>query len=254
MTVVAALSNIPAFHFPPSPFSPHTHLGQPNLEIRRLADRLPTDHCPLKNAQTRHTPFHPRPARKRRHRHAEAPLADGRRRNRGTRAQLPLRHLHRPGCDDHRLPPRGTWRHWTTASIGATNAASKCGPLRTTASNARKSGISSRITDPGLTSAVWFPLHSKGCEADFICTPAPIHNPDGSESLWCYTRPIELYGQLRDALGHFPLMNYWGPMAGIKSSAWIADSAVIAARAVAARLLLYLPAATRLRRPAHRPR
>jgi predicted AlkP superfamily pyrophosphatase or phosphodiesterase len=83
---------------------------------------------------------------------------------------------------------------------------------------------------PGLTSAVWFPLHSKGCEADYVCTPAPIHNPDGSESLWCYTRPLELYGQLRDALGHFPLVNYWGPMAGIASSAWIADSAVIAAR------------------------
>jgi hypothetical protein len=83
---------------------------------------------------------------------------------------------------------------------------------------------------PGLTSAVWFPLHSKGCEADYVCTPAPVHNPDGSESLWCYTRPLELYGDLRDALGHFPLMNYWGPLAGIQSSAWIADSAVIAAR------------------------
>ena len=46
----------------------------------------------------------------------------------------------------------------------------------------------------GLSSAVWFPLHSKGCEADYVCTPAPIHNPDGSESLWCYTRPMELYG------------------------------------------------------------
>ncbi len=82
----------------------------------------------------------------------------------------------------------------------------------------------------GLSSAVWFPLHSQGCEADYVCTPAPIHNPDGSESLWCYTRPVELYGELRDALGHFPLMNYWGPLAGIQSSAWIADSAVIAAR------------------------
>jgi hypothetical protein len=82
----------------------------------------------------------------------------------------------------------------------------------------------------GLTSAVWFPMHSKGCEADFVCTPAPIHNPDGSESLWCYTRPAELYGQFRDTLGHFPLMNYWGPMTNIKASAWIADSAVVAAR------------------------
>jgi len=84
--------------------------------------------------------------------------------------------------------------------------------------------------DPKLASAVWFPLHSKQCRADYVCTPAPIHNPDGSESLWCYTRPPELYGTLRDELGHFPLKHFWGPMAGIPSSRWIADSAVSAAR------------------------
>jgi len=82
----------------------------------------------------------------------------------------------------------------------------------------------------GLSSAVWFPLHGKGCEADYVCTPAPIHNPDGSESLWCYTRPTDLYGELRDALGHFPLMHYWGPMADARSSEWIVDSALLAAR------------------------
>ena len=79
--------------------------------------------------------------------------------------------------------------------------------------------------DKSLTSAVWFPMLSKGCGADYICMPAPIHNPDGSESLWCYTKPTELYGTLRDTFGHFPLMNFWGPMANIKSTAWIADSA-----------------------------
>jgi hypothetical protein len=63
-----------------------------------------------------------------------------------------------------------------------------------------------------------------------ICTPAPIHNPDGSESLWCYTRPTEMYGTLRDALGHFPLQHFWGPLANIKSSEWIGRSAVFAAR------------------------
>ena len=31
-------------------------------------------------------------------------------------------------------------------------------------------------------------------------------------------------------LGHFPLMNFWGPLASIQSTAWIADSAVLAAR------------------------
>ncbi len=93
-----------------------------------------------------------------------------------------------------------------------------------------------------LTSAVWFPLHSKGCEADFVCTPAPIHNPDGSESLWCYTRPMELYGQLRDELGHFPLKHFWGPIANIQSSRWIADSAMFAARQSQPDLFyIYLP-------------
>ena len=83
---------------------------------------------------------------------------------------------------------------------------------------------------PELSSAVWFPMLSKGCGAKYVCTPAPIHNPDGSESLWCYTKPTELYGELRDALGHFPLQHFWGPLANIKSSAWIADSAIHAAK------------------------
>jgi hypothetical protein len=82
----------------------------------------------------------------------------------------------------------------------------------------------------GRKSAVWFPLHSKHCRADYVCTPAPIHNPDGSESLWCYTRPEELYGMLRDELGHFPLKNFLGPKAGIAASRWIVDSAVHAAK------------------------
>jgi hypothetical protein len=82
----------------------------------------------------------------------------------------------------------------------------------------------------GPASAAWFLMHLTGCEAEYACTPAPIHNPDGSETLWCYTRPLELYGSLRDELGHFPLQHFWGPLANIRSSAWIAASAVQAAR------------------------
>jgi len=83
---------------------------------------------------------------------------------------------------------------------------------------------------PGTTSAVWFPLHSKGCGADYICTPAPKHNPDGTESLWCFTRPENLYEELLPQLDHFPLQHFWGPLANIFSSQWIADSAIEAAR------------------------
>jgi hypothetical protein len=84
--------------------------------------------------------------------------------------------------------------------------------------------------EEGRTSAAWFALHSRECEADFACTPAPIHQADGSESPWCWTRPPELYDKLQGELGHFPLHHFWGPLANLKSTAWIVDSAVRTAR------------------------
>lgn len=82
---------------------------------------------------------------------------------------------------------------------------------------------------PDLKSAAWFPMLSKGCNADYVCMPAPIHQPDGSEDLWCYTKPQEFYGDLLEKFDHFPLKHFWGPLANIKSSQWIADSAIAAA-------------------------
>ena len=87
-----------------------------------------------------------------------------------------------------------------------------------------------RQQNPNLKSAAWFPMLSKGCNADFVCMPAPIHQPDGSEDLWCYTKPQEFYGELLKALDHFPLKHFWGPLANIQSSQWIADSAIAATK------------------------
>ncbi|MGL4512763.1 MAG: alkaline phosphatase family protein [Lacipirellulaceae bacterium] len=96
--------------------------------------------------------------------------------------------------------------------------------------------------DPELTSAVWFPLLAKGCAAEWVCTPAPIHNPDGSESLWCYTKPQSMYGELRDTLGHFPLQHFWGPLAGIAGTRWIVSSFLwMAERERPAFSYVYLP-------------
>ncbi len=95
---------------------------------------------------------------------------------------------------------------------------------------------------PELTSAVWFPMLSKGCGADYLCVPAPIHQADGSESLWCHTRPIDFYPELRDRLGHFPLQHFWGPLANGRSTAWIVDSALIAAERLRPHFFyIYLP-------------
>ena len=95
---------------------------------------------------------------------------------------------------------------------------------------------------PELTSAAWFPMLSKRCGADYVCMPAPVHNPDGSESMWCYTKPTELYGALLDSLGHFPLQHFWGPVANIQSTKWILDSAAITVQRFAPNFFyLYLP-------------
>ncbi len=83
---------------------------------------------------------------------------------------------------------------------------------------------------PNLKTAAWFPMLAKGCGADIVCMPAPIHQPDGSEDMWCYTKPQEFYGTLLDELEHFPLHHFWGPLAGIQSSKWIVDSAIRAAQ------------------------
>lgn len=84
---------------------------------------------------------------------------------------------------------------------------------------------------PGLRTAAWFLLQSKHATADIVCLPAPKHNPDGSETMWCHTNPEPLYAALRETLGEFPLHKFWGPVAGIESSRWIARSFVAAARA-----------------------
>ena len=109
--------------------------------------------------------------------------------------------------------------------------------------------------DPAITSAVWFPLHSKGCGADLVCTPAPIHNPDGTESLWCYTKPTEMYGTLRDALGHFPLAAFLGTAGQHQDRPpGFATRRRGRRAAVAPELLLHLPAAPRLCRAEVRAR
>jgi len=93
-----------------------------------------------------------------------------------------------------------------------------------------------------VSTAAWFPMLSKGCNADYVCMPAPIHQPDGSEDLWCYTKPQEYYGTLLEKFEHFPLKHFWGPLANIRSTQWIADSAVLTAETFHPQFFyIYLP-------------
>jgi hypothetical protein len=95
---------------------------------------------------------------------------------------------------------------------------------------------------PDLRTAAWFLLQSKHATADLVCLPAPKHNPDGSETMWCHTNPEPLYASLRETLGEFPLHKFWGPVAGIESSRWIARSFVEASRPAPPHVaVVYLP-------------
>lgn len=58
--------------------------------------------------------------------------------------------------------------------------------------------------------------------ADIVVTPKPEHGPDGKITSLLWTEPRDLQTRLFAELGPFPLMNYWGPLAGIASSRWIA--------------------------------
>jgi hypothetical protein len=78
----------------------------------------------------------------------------------------------------------------------------------------------------GFTSAAWHAQNIKGASADWIVTPAPIHEPDGATKLWCYSKPEGTYQQLLDSMGHFPLQHYWGPMSNVQSTRWILHAAL----------------------------
>ncbi len=64
----------------------------------------------------------------------------------------------------------------------------------------------------------WFNMYGT---ADYSVTPRPIYPADGSKIPDIYTEPDSLRDELNRKLGAFPLFNFWGPAADIRSSRWI---------------------------------
>ena len=95
--------------------------------------------------------------------------------------------------------------------------------------------------NPAATCAVLFWQHSLYANADIVVTPKPIHLEHGMVS-WCYSKPAGYYEDLCRWLGKFKLHNYWGPLAGIGSSRWIAAAAARTLRTKQPDLtMVYLP-------------
>jgi predicted AlkP superfamily pyrophosphatase or phosphodiesterase len=105
-----------------------------------------------------------------------------------------------------------------------------------------KAWETARKRDPSVTCANlfwWFNMYSS---AEVSVTPRPIYKADGRKVPDVYTEPAGLRDELQGRLGRFPLFEFWGPGAGIRSSFWIAEAAKIAwERHRPSLSLVYLP-------------
>src|SRR5262245_17034005 len=99
-----------------------------------------------------------------------------------------------------------------------------------------------RAREPGFTCAKLFWWYNMYSSADWSVTPRPVYLADGRKLTGLYTQPPELRDELEAELGDFPLFDFWGPRAGIKSSRWIARCArMVIQRYQPGLTLVYLP-------------
>lgn len=85
----------------------------------------------------------------------------------------------------------------------------------------------------------WYNMYST---VDYSVTPRPNYLADGRKIPDVYSYPADPRDSLQQELGRFPLFNFWGPKASIKSSQWIADAAIAIDKRYNPTLsLVYLP-------------
>ncbi|MDR6944715.1 alkaline phosphatase family protein [Mucilaginibacter pocheonensis] len=80
--------------------------------------------------------------------------------------------------------------------------------------------------DASFTSSMMFWWYNMYSTADYSVTPRPNYLADGRKMPDCYSHPAALRDELQEKLGQFPLFQFWGPGANIKSSKWIADASM----------------------------
>jgi predicted AlkP superfamily pyrophosphatase or phosphodiesterase len=99
-----------------------------------------------------------------------------------------------------------------------------------------------RRADPSFTCAQlfwWFNMYGS---AEWSVTPRPIYWADGAKYPDIYSEPAALRDELVAELGAFPLFDFWGPTAGLPSSAWIARCArLVFDRKQPTLTMVYLP-------------
>jgi len=85
----------------------------------------------------------------------------------------------------------------------------------------------------------WF---NQGAEVDLSVTPKPHYGADGNKVFGIYTDPGEWTPWLESQVGVFPFHTFWGPMAGLPCTQWIARCAAqILSKEKHDLTLVYLP-------------
>jgi predicted AlkP superfamily pyrophosphatase or phosphodiesterase len=99
-----------------------------------------------------------------------------------------------------------------------------------------------RAREPAFTCANLFWWFNMVTTADMAVTPRPMYPADGRKIPDLWTRPAGLRDALQRELGRFPLFDFWGPRASIRSSRWIAEAARwVEERHAPTLSLVYLP-------------
>ena len=99
-----------------------------------------------------------------------------------------------------------------------------------------------RERKPDFTCARLFWWNNMFSSVDYSITPRPIYCADGNKFFDVTSHPLTIRDEVKRELGDFPFPQFWGPMSGIKSSQWIADSAKWIERQYQPDLnLVYLP-------------
>jgi predicted AlkP superfamily pyrophosphatase or phosphodiesterase len=99
-----------------------------------------------------------------------------------------------------------------------------------------------RALDPKFTCAKLFWWFNMGAAVDWSVTPRPFYAADGRKDFSIYTSPPSYREELEDPLGAFPFFDFWGPRAGLASSRWITDAALVSMeRHKPSLTMVYLP-------------
>ena len=95
---------------------------------------------------------------------------------------------------------------------------------------------------PGFRCAKLFWWYNQGAEVAMSVTPKPYYGADGSKAFGITGTPEGFPAELERQLGNFPFASFWGPLAGLPCTRWIAQAAALVLRQYRPDLtLVYLP-------------